>query len=450
MKINKPFILIALACLVLSHTSGAQQVKHVILISLDGSRPEFYMDPSWPAPNLQRLRKEGVYAAKGIQSIFPSVTYPSHTTIITGAYPAIHNIFYNTPINGKPGEWYWNADAIKCRTLWDAVKQHGLTSGAVFWPVTVGAPINYNFPVRRPEKGEKGDRLTIKFPYIMPKDLLSDVEAETGKQFTSADLGTKNYEQSKTITTISNYIIKTYKPNLMAIHLVGIDHAEHAHGTDGPEVRAMVRVTDSLVGAVLQAIKEAGIEKSTAIIITGDHGHTNTKATFSPNVYLARHGLINAGKSGWKAKFHAAGGSAFLYLKNKNDKATLDSVVSILKNTAEYKNGDFRIFNRATLDKMGANPNTPLALAMKEGITVNNSVKGNTFEWHKGAAHSTHGYDPNYQSMHTSFIAIGAGIGTHKNITGMGIKDIASVIGKLLGLDFKAPDGKLIPGILKK
>lgn len=154
------YILIAFLVILLSQASckkSYQPVKHVVLISLDGSRPEFYMDTSWPAPHLQKLKKEGVYAAKGIESVFPSVTYPSHTTLVTGAYPATHGIYYNKPINGKPGEWYWNEDKIKCKTLWDAVKEAGMTSGSVFWPVTVGAPINYNFPVRRPEKGEKGN-----------------------------------------------------------------------------------------------------------------------------------------------------------------------------------------------------------------------------------------------------------------------------------------------------
>src|SRR5699024_2451140 len=197
---------------------------------------------------------------------------------------------------------------------------------------SVGAPITYNFPVRRPEKEEKGNRLTIKYPYITPKNLLKEIEKKTGKKFTPADLGTKNYAQSKTIATISNYIIKTYKPDLMAIHFVGIDHAEHANGTDGPEVRAMVRVTDSLVGTVLKTIKDAGIGENTAIIITGDHGHTNTKATFAPNDYLKRHGLIT--ESGWKAKFRGA----FLYIKDKNNQAVVDSVVQILENTPEYQN----------------------------------------------------------------------------------------------------------------
>ncbi|GAA4307367.1 ectonucleotide pyrophosphatase/phosphodiesterase [Compostibacter hankyongensis] len=436
---------ILIAALTDSCTS-AQPVKHVVLISLDGSRPDFYMDTSWHAPHLQRLKNEGVYAAEGIQSVFPSVTYPSHTTLVTGAYPAHHGIYYNAPFGGKPGHWYWNESAIQCKTLWDAVKEAHLSSGAVMWPVTVGAPIDYNFPVRRPEEGETADVLSVKYPYITPRDLLSEITQKTGREFTPADLGTKDFAQSKTIALIANYIIQTYKPNLMAIHFVGIDHAEHAHGTDGPEVREMVHVTDSLVGTVLQAIKAAGIEKNTAVIITGDHGHADTRATFAPNVYLAGHGWT-VGKR-WKAKFHAAGGAAFLYLSNKNDKAMLDSVVAVLKNTAEYRNGDFRMLDRTVLDKMGVNPEVALGLAMKEGITANNRSDGKAMATvaKKG---STHGYDPAYPSMHTTFIATGAGIGKHKNISGMGIKDIAPVVATLLGLDFDVPDGKLIPGILK-
>lgn len=441
-------MLIALGTLISASCtqSEPQTVKHVVLISLDGSRPEFYMDSSWPAPVLQKLRAQGVYASKGIQSVFPSVTYPSHTTLITGAYPATHGIYYNAPFEGAPGHWYWNAHAIKCPTLWDAVKDAGMTSGSVFWPVTVDAPINYCFPVRRPEKGEEGNLLTIKYPYITPKDLLEELEKKTGKKITESDLTQVNFGQSKTIAALSNFIIKTYKPDLMAIHLVGLDHQEHSHGTDSPQLRAMLSVTDSLVGTILEAIKDAGIEKSTAVIITGDHGHTDTKATFAPNVYLARHHLLT--RDSWRAIFNPAGGSAFLYLKNKDDKGVLDSIVTILKHTPEYAQGDFRMFDRATLDKMGVNPEVSLGLAMKEGIAVRKGISGKPLEVSEGPVHSTHGYDPVYPSMHTAFIAVGAGIGDHKDITGMGIKDVAPLVAHLLGLKFNAHDGVLIPGIL--
>ncbi len=77
--------------------SFGQLAKHVILISIDGFRPDFYKDKSWSAPNLRKLMNEGVYA-QGVNSVFPSVTYPAHTTLVTGAAPARHGIYYNAHV----------------------------------------------------------------------------------------------------------------------------------------------------------------------------------------------------------------------------------------------------------------------------------------------------------------------------------------------------------------
>ena len=103
----------------------------------------------------------------------------------------------------------------------------------------------------------------------------------------------------------------------------------------------------------------------------------------------------------------------------------------------------FRILDRKELARMGGNPNTPLAIAMKEGVTVSNSETTKTFREQNPPFKSTHGYDPAYQSMLTTFVAKGPGI-KHQNIEDMKLVDIAPFIAELLGLDFIAPDGKLI------
>lgn len=443
-------IILAISPFLLSICKAQQQeVKHVILISLDGARPEFYLDSTWNAPNLKKIRGEGVYTVEGVKSVFPTFTYPSHASMVTGAYPIHHGIYNNKPYDGVPGQWLSDTKDIQVKTLWDAVREAGLTSGAVMWPVTVGAPIDYNFPERFPMEGEEDeDVLSIKYPYVSPKSLLSDIEEEEGIKFTPDHLNTKkNFNESKTIALMSKYIIKKYTPNLMAIHMIAMDHQQHAHGTNSPELRSAVSVTDSLIGTIIQTVKDAGIWENTAVIFIGDHGHANTQATFAPNVYLAEHGLIK-GKE-WKAKFHAAGGSSFLYLKNDEDKAVVDSVVSILENSSEYKEGAFRILDRKALNDMGAASNASLAIAMKEGITVRNGSTGETLI-HKDGTQSTHGYDPNYKSMYTAFIATGAGIAKHNIIEGMEVTDIAPLVAKLLNLDLDAPDGKLIPDILKE
>ena len=86
---------LALAMLTLFITASqllAQSAKHVIFVTIDGFRPDFYLDSEWQMPNVKALMKDGAYA-KGVNSVFPSMTYPSHTTIVTGVQPVKHGIF---------------------------------------------------------------------------------------------------------------------------------------------------------------------------------------------------------------------------------------------------------------------------------------------------------------------------------------------------------------------
>src|ERR1700712_333889 len=110
--------LIAVSLVTVIFSSQAQQTqpapsgqkdRHVVLITVDGFRPDFYLDPSWNTPNLQQLKKDGVFA-DGVNSVFPSMTYPSHTTIVTGVHPAQHGIYFNNMFepNGPTGKMYWN------------------------------------------------------------------------------------------------------------------------------------------------------------------------------------------------------------------------------------------------------------------------------------------------------------------------------------------------------
>lgn len=420
----------------------AQPAKHVILISIDGLRPDFYLENKWHTPNLRKLKNEGVYA-KGIKSVFPSVTYPAHTTIITGAYPARHGVYYNAPIDAKPGQWYWEKSYIRIPTLWDAVKGAGLTSAAVMWPVTVGAPIDFNFPVRRADEDEKTDQLTVTLPYVTPRGLMDEIQQHATGKLTPDDFSGE-YTIDKTIGQMGAYIFKTYKPNLMALHFITLDHMQHEEGREGRSVEQAVALIDSMVGVVVKTVADAGLQNSTAIIITGDHGFVNSSWMFSPNVLLEQQGLLS--KDSWRARFHAVGGAAFLYLKDKNDTKTLKKIKRLLALLPPDHQAAYRLVDRAELDKVGANPEVILGLAMKEGFAVNNNQHGVILKEKKKGG--SHGYFPDFNQIHTGFIAAGAGIGSKKVVGEMGIKDIAPLVSSLLGLSFEAPDGVLVPHIL--
>jgi predicted AlkP superfamily pyrophosphatase or phosphodiesterase len=415
------------------------QSRLVILISIDGFRPEFYLNDDWNTPNLKALMKKGVFS-KGINSVFPSVTYPSHTTLITGAYPKNHGIFFNAQRESPNGHWYFEEELITTETLWDAARKAGLKTGAVMWPVTVGAPIDYNFPVRRADNDDTLDQLSVTTPLVTPVTLVSDLR-KAG--IISGDKAQFLDKIDETTGNMSAYILKTYKPALMAIHFLGADHAQHTSGRDSNEAHHEVELIDQEIGKLLTLLKQIGIIDSTTLIITGDHGFVDNSKTLSPNVWLSKMGLLTDNKN-WQAKFSSTGGSAFLYLKDKSLGAKIQVMLEALP--AEEKNL-FRVINRQQMDKAGADPEAFLALSMNEGIVSNGAIKGNAVNEKKPGG--AHGHFPDFKQIQTGFIASGAGIGPHAEIKNMGIKDVAPVISQLLSLNFVSKDGILLQNILK-
>ena len=327
-----------LVCVLLAGPAWAQEGRqpkrpadHVVLISIDGLRPEFYLDPAWPAPTIQRMAREGAHA-QAVQSVFPSVTYPSHTTLITGALPARHGVVYNSPFEpeGQTGRWFWEASTIEVPTLWDAVKAAGLESAAISWPVSVGAPITRNVPevwsLERETEPNAATRAAT-----TPPELFDELEREaTGK------LGVRysmDYLGRDTLAgEMAAYLLETHQPALLALHLLGADHSMHAVGREGESVRRAVASCDNAIALIVEAAARAGILERTAFVITGDHGFVDTHAKLSPNVWLTQAGLMEAkpDRGDWKATFHTTGGAACLILKDPDDAATLQAVRDLL------------------------------------------------------------------------------------------------------------------------
>ncbi len=132
--------------------AGARRDAHVIMISIDGLVPEYYTDPGrlgLRVPNLIRMKLDGAYA-EGVEGVYPSVTYPAHTTLVTGVRPAAHGIIQNrifeAPTDAQTREWYWFSEALKSDTLWTIAKKAGFVTAGVGWPVTVGSNLDYNVP----------------------------------------------------------------------------------------------------------------------------------------------------------------------------------------------------------------------------------------------------------------------------------------------------------------
>src|SRR5262245_51172245 len=316
-------------------TTQPRRDAHLIMISIDGLVPDYYLEPArlgLQIPNMVKMKLGGSYAM-GVEGVFPTVTYPSHTTMITGVRPALHGIIQNrifeAPTETQTKEWYWFAKALKTETLWSMAKKAGLVTANVGWPVTVGADIDYNVPeISDPEGTPRGTRTA---QYATP-GLMAKALPEAGGPDDTTD-GRR--------CAISEYIINTYKPNLMLIHIIELDGVHHKSGPRTPPAIAMAERMDAYVGRVIEATRKAGIFDKTTFFLVSDHGFADVTKKYEPNVVLVKEKLITLGADGkpsdWKAAAWPAGGSCAIVLRDPNDKETAARVNEIFSRIAASK-----------------------------------------------------------------------------------------------------------------
>lgn len=433
----KKFYFTFLACL-LALAGFTQQVTHVVLITIDGFRPDFYLDTSWHTPHLQELLKGGTHA-NGVNSVFPSMTYPSHTTIVTGVQPAKHGIYYNGMYEpqGSTGKMYWNAVSIHTPTIWGVLHDKGLKVAALLWPVSADAPVDYDIP----DIGSMGE--TVRETYSKPAGLISQL-----KQEVFGGVSKIEYGKDQNVARIAAYVIKKDQPSLMTIHFFSVDHAEHMQGRSGDMVSAAIKDADEGVGIIEDALKQKGIWDNTVLIVTGDHGFLNVTTSVHPNVWLKNAGLLtDVKKDDWKAQFYTVGGSAYLYLKDPTDLTTLAEVRKVLQSLPDSVKRFFRVIDKNQMKSIGGNPEVAFALSGENGASFGGSFTGEAVLPGKGGSH---GYFPDFKEIRTGFIAYGPGIKKGGVVKEMNERDITPVIAKILGVSFPSADGKVPIGIFDK
>jgi len=430
--------LILAALLLVARVAFTQQAEHVVLITIDGFRPDFYLDPEWHTPHLREMMKDGFHA-NGVNSVFPSMTYPSHTTIVTGVKPAKHGIYFNNMFepNGPTGKMYWNDSSIKSPTLWTAAKEKGLKTAALFWPVSADAPVMYNIP----DIGGMGE--AVREQYAKPAGFVDDIRKQLFHNAARIEYG-----KDHNVASIASYIIKKDQPNLMAIHFFSVDHYQHEQGRQGPLVKEAVADADSSVGIIIDALKAAGIWEKTVLIVTGDHGFMDVKTSVNPNVWLVKAGLItDVKKDEWKAQFYSVGGSSYLYLKDKNDEKTVQQVIELLNDLPAEERKLFTIVDSQMMQASESNPEVAFALTGEHGASFGNAMTGEAVKPGHGGSH---GYFPNFREIRTGFVACGPGIKKGGMIKEMNLTNIAPAVAKILKLSLPTAKQRVPDNLFSK
>ncbi len=437
-------VLVSLLCLVPAAKADGEE-RYVVLISIDGLMPASYLEAAargLKLPNLRRLMNEGAYAS-GVVGVLPTVTYPSHTTLISGVPPRLHGIPSNRildPEGTSNGAWYWYARDVRVPTLVSAARARGLRTAAVSWPVSVGLGADFNLPEFWRTDSEHPSDLKL-LEVVSTPGLLAAFERARGRPLSYPLTDDER-------TEVAIHLWKTHRPHLLLLHIFEVDSAQHEFGPWSAEAKAALEKSDALLGRVRAAIEESGLADRTLLAVASDHGFVAVQRALKPNVLLRQAGLLEVDEKGkvksWRAWFHSDGGSTALHLKNPGDTALVERVREIFRPLADDPaSGIQEILDPGRIAALGGAEEIVLALDARDGFAFSNSATG---EWSEPATtKGYHGYAPDRPALHASLLVVAPGLSRTGDLGVVNMTSIGPTLAAYLGLQLAGEAGRPLP-----
>ena len=422
----------------------------MVMMSVDGLAGFYFDDPKAEIPTIRALAADGAHATM-MKASTPSVTWPNHTTLVTGVNPAKHGVVGNNYFDRSTGKSvaliadpvFDKDQIIKVPTLYDLAKAKGWKTTAIRWPAT---------------------RNTKTLDWMIP-DMKT---AETAAQFSTPELLAEcelagfhlvpDYENSKKmddlVTGIFNQVVHQHHPRLALLHVINVDHTQHAKGPRTPEAYAVIKEADRQVREVWELLQRDYPGKATLFVVS-DHGFSPITRTILPNVVLRKADLAGADgsmKDGPVAVV-TQGGSAMIYVR---DEARRTELLAQVRQAFANVPGMAKIVGTEQFKDYGVadpkdDPHAPdLILFAEEGSAFGSTSAGDVPFKDKVELTGTHGHDPNLPHMHAMFVAWGAGIKSGVKLGEISNTSVAPTIASVLGLTLPSPDGPVLEEILAK
>ena len=376
---------------------------YVLMVSFDGFRYDYTNLAE--TPNFDFLAKRGV-KADGLISIFPSLTFPNHYSIATGAYAGTHNITGNSFYDKKYNEKYSMYDRDKVRDpkfykaepIWVTAERQGVKSASYYWVGTEAAVKGY-------------------FPSIF-----------------------KNYDGSVPFKVRVDSVINWFqlpeyqRPQLVMLYFSEPDQTGHNVGTLHTDIKTTISEMDSLLGYLLNSLEKLSIYDDLDLLIVSDHGMTDV----SSDRRIILDNFISQ-----MDDIYIHGSGSHVQIDFKNDQIIysneLMEELSTIPHCKLWKKDEIPERFQFVNENVGAY----LLLADEGWFITTKSLEDGSF-----TLRGMHGYDPLLPAMHGIFYAYGANIKKGMKISAFENIHIYPLICKLLDItpyDGKedAPQGKL-------
>jgi predicted AlkP superfamily pyrophosphatase or phosphodiesterase len=415
---------------------GKKGGPYVYIISIDGMRTDYLWkcdNLGLKIPTVRSLIKTGVLA-QGALSVMPTLTYPSHTSMLTGVVPNVHRIFSNALFVPQPDanvpNWFYDDINATDSHIVKLAHDAGLTTAGVFWSVTIGAPYDMYYPDAFGENVVDAKFLYAIVKNSVPKAIIPDYTVQI-----LDDKMRKNLALS---------YIKTKVAQLNTYHFLDLDGAQHSWGVFSVNALNALERIDSYLGEILHQLDQMGTLNQSYIFIVSDHGFVNVSLEVHPGVMMARAGLTHTtiGNYTWRAWPYNAGGTLAIYINPliAATNATLysqtakeiDQIVKQLLNNPSY--GVRRAYYGSQLQATGGFDGAYVVLEAQPPYNFGSSINGNAPVITPSSEKGNHGYSPHKPEMFASFLVHGPKIKQNTTIGMVRLIDIAPTVAYILGL----------------
>jgi predicted AlkP superfamily pyrophosphatase or phosphodiesterase len=302
--------------------------------------------------------------AERLIPVFPSKTYPTHYTVVTGLRAEHHGIVANTIFDPELDAWFRLSDrsAVGDRRwwggepIWATAERQGLSAGILFWPGSEAA-----IGGRRPSAWRPYDH---------------DLPA------------------ADKIAAVSGWLSPgPQRKDFVATYFHDIDTAAHQFEPGSPELAAAVAAIDTTLGELLAALEPLGGLDAINVIVVSDHG----MAPLAPERVILLDHLVPDWDDRWVVDW-----GPLLALRPPSERE--DEISRALRSDPHltvWRRGEvpdrFHYRNHPRI--------SPLLALAAEGWTITTSER---LEADPDLARGgNHGYDPFLPSMGAFFVAAG-------------------------------------------
>ena len=429
------------------HTQAEEALPrydHVVMVSVDGLRPSFYLEESRAssAPFLHSLVRNGA-SAHGVKVAYPSQTYPGHATLVTGVWPDRHEVTANTkmkpPVLAARGYWYQGD--MKSKVLWAEAEKQGLKVAAISWPCSGDAKgLTWNMPEFWSSAYASEKKNVEKYADEYTLSLLQKIGGDEWDDELYHPSG-----RDELLTQVAAELLEKKKPDLLLLHLRQIDKLQHKYGPKSRKLASGLKKVDGLLKKMYQSLVATAGDDPFLFVVVGDHGFASVKYTINPNALLLEKGYLVEQKGkikSWKALVRNTGGSAGVYTHEDTSQKDRKKIRHLLEEQSELDDGTqlYRLIDKAEVAALSGPKDADYYLEAMTPYMFSGSTRM-PFLKRSGLIKGNHGYLSTRRAMHTGLVMVGPGV-KHTDVVKVNLTDVAPTLAAALGFSMDDVEGR--------